>query len=875
MASSLKNTSTAMSAVNSSTGIPPLPPPPAGSQKNAEKRPTSISSKPSSSALTSSVPSTSDIFTLILQMRDRMQQQDETNDRILREIGDLKRQKKTAEDHSPLMPKSLNFDTPMITSQPSEVPDIQYMGGSRGVHFSPATMTQASGSYFQPAGSYAQHLGPFMSLGSSFVPGSSQVQGSSFVPGSSQVQGSSFVPGSSQVQGSSFVPGSSQVQGSSFVPGSSQIPGSFQMPGSLKSLQTGSLDVHQGDFIPMQTIASTGPSVIPESQQHGFTPNVPNLNPMGGNTLNNYLTTNHGFVQDTGINHAMARELQKLKDMISSVPGVVKPIPEIADGSHKVSRFAPPICDAEVPKRFHIPTMKLYDGTTDPEEHIAQYRERMEINPIPEKLKEACLCKGFGSTLTGSALKWLLSLPPYSITSFANLVNLFNSQFSCSRKFERLTSDLYRITQSHNESLRDYITKFSKESLDIPNLDMATAVEAFKMGLLKDSLFYDDLVMTPCRNLDEVRTRALRFIRLEDDKRIQERQVGSSKQEKQGSSFRSNKFKSYHRNDNQNVHAVDQEEDDEDYPPISEYCFSVDNHELILAMQNLGEKARWPRKNDKPSGTKDKSKWCAYHEDFGHLTEECIALRKEIGYLLSKGHLKELLGRKKQKTQDPERIPEKAPAPPANAQVINFISGGSDICGTSFSAAKRHAKEAKMDNGERPIRTSSVSEGKTITFDEDDRINIQDPHHDSLVITLFISNHFVRRILIDGGSSVNIIQLDVLKKMGIPESDITPRSSVLVGFSGETKKTLGDIKLPIYVEGLHNYQKFCVTDCLSCCNVILGRPWIHDMKAVPSTYHQCVKLPSPWGIIKIDSDQQEAKDCYTSSMKPTSKPREQ
>ncbi|KAJ0840714.1 hypothetical protein HanPSC8_Chr14g0622071 [Helianthus annuus] len=300
------------------------------------------------------------------------------------------------------------------------VPDIQYMGGSRGVHFGPATMTQASGSYFQPAESYTQHLGSFMSLGSSFVPGSSQVQGSSFVPGSSQVQGSSFVPGSSQVQGSSFVPGSSQVQGSSlvpgssqvqgssFVPGSSQVQGSLQIPGSLKNLQTGSLDVHQGDFIPMQTIASTGPSITPESQQYGFTPNVPNLNPMRGNTFNNSLTTNHGFMQDTGINHAMARELQKLKDMISSVPGVVKPIPEIADGSHKVSRFAPPICDAEIPKRFHIPTMKLYDGTTDPEEHIAQYRERMEINPIPEKLKEACLCKGFGSTLTGSALKWLL-----------------------------------------------------------------------------------------------------------------------------------------------------------------------------------------------------------------------------------------------------------------------------------------------------------------------------------------------------------------------------------------------------------------------------------------------------------------------------------
>ena len=97
--------------------------------------------------------------------------------------------------------------------------------------------------------------------------------------------------------------------------------------------------------------------------------------------------------------------------MISSVPGVVKPIPEIADGSHRISRFAPPICDAEIPKRFQIPSMKQYDGSTDPEEHVAQYRERMEINPIPERLKEACLYKGFGSTLTGSTLKWLLSLP--------------------------------------------------------------------------------------------------------------------------------------------------------------------------------------------------------------------------------------------------------------------------------------------------------------------------------------------------------------------------------------------------------------------------------------------------------------------------------
>ncbi|XP_021971945.1 uncharacterized protein LOC110867116 [Helianthus annuus] len=97
------------------------------------------------------------------------------------------------------------------------------------------------------------------------------------------------------------------------------------------------------------------------------------------------------------------------------------------------------------------------------------------------------------------------------------------------------------------------------------------------------------------------------------------------------------------------------------------------------------------------------------------------------------------------------------------------------------------------------------------------------------------------QILIDGGSSVNIIQVDVLKKMNISESEIIPRSSVLIAY-------------PVVML------------------IILGRPWIHDMKAVPSTYHQCVKLPTPWGVVKIESDQQEAKNCYTSSMKPTQDP---
>ncbi|XP_022014513.1 uncharacterized protein LOC110914010 [Helianthus annuus] len=286
--------------------------------------------------------------------------------------------------------------------------------------------------------------------------------------------------------------------------------------------------------------------------------------------------------------------------------------------------------------------------------------------------------------------------------------------------------------------------------------------------------------MNPCRNLDESRNRALRYIRLKDDKKMQERMNSSSTYEstsrKSESSYKPYRSRPYGKNDSKKVNAVE-DEDIEEYPELSEYC--------------LGDKARWPRKNQQNADWKDKSKWCAFHEDFGYVTEDCIALRKEISFLLSKGYLKDLLGRKKNKGQDTEKDPKQAASPFLDAKIINFISEGSDICGTSYSTAKRHAKEAKAERGDKPTRMTTLTTDKLITFDSDDRDSIQNPHHDGLVITLYIANHFLRRIMVGNGSSVNIIQLETLKRMKIPQMEITSKSTVLVWFSGEAKNTVG------------------------------------------------------------------------------------
>ena len=125
------------------------------------------------------------------------------------------------------------------------------------------------------------------------------------------------------------------------------------------------------------------------------------------------------------------------------------------------------------------------------------------------------------------------------------------------------------------------------------------------------------------------------------------------------------------------------------------------------------------------------------------------------------------------------------------------------------------------------------------------------PHHDTLAISLLIANCRIKRILVDNDSSTNAIFLNALREMNIDESHIHRRSTVLVGFNGEQKFTLGDITLPVYAAELNLHVNFFMLDNPSAYNIILGKPWIHKIRVVPSTFHQVIRFPTTWGVKEI------------------------
>ncbi|GMN72562.1 hypothetical protein TIFTF001_056023, partial [Ficus carica] len=154
----------------------------------------------------------------------------------------------------------------------------------------------------------------------------------------------------------------------------------------------------------------------------------------------------------------------------------------------------------------------------------------------------------------------------------------------------------------------------------------------------------------------------------------------------------------------------------------------------------------------------------------------------------------------------------------------------------------------------------------TITFTDDEADRLLHPHNDALVGEIRVANNVVRRVLIDNGSSADVMFMDAFSRLKIEGAELTPAKTVLYGFAGDCVRAAGTIRLPVTVgdgpEKATRMVEFIVVDRPSVYNVILGRPTLNALKAVVSTYHLAMKFPTNDGIGVFRGNQEGARKCY-------------
>jgi hypothetical protein len=142
-----------------------------------------------------------------------------------------------------------------------------------------------------------------------------------------------------------------------------------------------------------------------------------------------------------------------------------------------------------------------------------------------------------------------------------------------------------------------------------------------------------------------------------------------------------------------------------------------------------------------------------------------------------------------------------------------------------------------------------------------------------LVLKPVVAGSRLNKVLINGGSGLNVLFTKTLKKMKLDMTRmLTKSTSPFCGIvPGNEDIPLGSVVLPItFGETKENYRteyiKFEVADFETSYHAILGRPAIAKFIAVPHYTYLVLKMPSPAGVLSLQGDLKISFDCNTEAV---------
>ncbi|KAL0322538.1 UNVERIFIED_CONTAM: hypothetical protein Sangu_1873100 [Sesamum angustifolium] len=173
------------------------------------------------------------------------------------------------------------------------------------------------------------------------------------------------------------------------------------------------------------------------------------------------------------------------------------------------SPFATHILAETIQSGIKIPNISEYDGTKDPQDHLDRFLAKADLIDI----SDAAYCKLFRTTLAGKAMTWFNQLPIGSIDNFDLSVSC--TTFAINKRYPKMAYYLFTVIQREQESLRDYVQRFSEAALEVPHVNPELLASIMQQNLRRGR-FRESIAGKPPTTLDELLVRAEKYIRIEE-----------------------------------------------------------------------------------------------------------------------------------------------------------------------------------------------------------------------------------------------------------------------------------------------------------------------------------------------------------------------
>ena len=196
-----------------------------------------------------------------------------------------------------------------------------------------------------------------------------------------------------------------------------------------------------------------------------------------------------------------------------------------------------------------------------------------------------------------------------------------------------------------------------------------------------------------------------------------------------------------------------------------------------------------PAKTDKRLGP-SKNAWCEFHQTYGHPIRNYLSLGHQFDELVKNGFLKDYL-------QEPQEL--QTLAPPGGDQghemlvhgEIHTISGGFSGGGCTTSQRKRYARAVMTVELQEADQALDIN----LHFTKTDLRDVVPHDNDPVVISVVTAGRKVHRVLVDQGSSTNMMIWSTFNKLQLSPDQLRPYIGCLYGFAGDQIEVCGHIEL--------------------------------------------------------------------------------